>query len=77
VARGEADVAMTFVPELLQAEGVRILGPLPAPYGHETAYAAAVASDSPRKHEAAAFIAALTAPAARAVFAKAGFAPPG
>jgi molybdate transport system substrate-binding protein len=73
VARGEADLAMTFVPELLQAEGVRILGPLPPPYGHETAYTAAVASDSSRKDAARAFIVALTAPAARSVFAKAGF----
>jgi molybdate transport system substrate-binding protein len=77
VARGEADLAMTFVPELLQAEGVRILGALPPPYGHETAYAAAIASDSPRKDGAVALIAALTAPAARAVFAKAGFEPAG
>ena len=73
VARGEADLAMTFVPELLQAEGVRILGPLPPPYRHETAYAAAIASDSPHKDAAAAFIAALTAPASHQVFAKAGF----
>jgi molybdate transport system substrate-binding protein len=77
VARGEADLAMTFVPELLQAEGVRILGTLPPPYGHETAYAAAVASNSPHQDKARAFIAALTAPAARAVFAKAGFTPAG
>jgi molybdate transport system substrate-binding protein len=77
VARGDADLAMTFVPELLQAEGVRILGPLPPPYGHETAYAAAVATDSPRKDSATAFIAALKTPAAREVFAKAGFAPAG
>jgi molybdate transport system substrate-binding protein len=77
VARGDADLAMTFVPELLQAEGVRILGPLPPPYGHETAYAAAVASDSLRKDEARAFISALTAPTARAVFVKAGFEPAG
>jgi molybdate transport system substrate-binding protein len=76
VARGEADLAMTFIPELLQADGVRILGPLPALYGHETAYAAAVASDTPLKEAAAAFIAALTAPAARKVFAEAGFEPP-
>jgi molybdate transport system substrate-binding protein len=77
VAGGEADLAMTFVPELLQAEGVRILGPLPPPYGHETAYAAAVASDSSRKDSATAFIAALKTPAAREVFAKAGFEPAG
>jgi molybdate transport system substrate-binding protein len=77
VAGGEADLAMTFVPELLQAEGVRILGPLPPPYGHETAYAAAVASDSSRKDSATAFIAALKTPSAREVFAKAGFEPAG
>ncbi len=77
VARGEADIAMTFIPELLQAEGVTILGPLPPPYGHETAYAGAVSSGSLRKGPAASFIAALTTPAAGAVFAKAGFTPPG
>jgi molybdate transport system substrate-binding protein len=77
VARGDADLAMTFVPELLQADGVRILGPLPPPHGHETAYTAAVAADSPHQDAARAFIAALTVPAARAVFAKAGFAPAG
>ena len=77
VARGDADLAMTFVPELLQADGVRILGPLPPPYGHETVYVAAVASDSPHQDAAGAFIAALTAPASRALFAKAGFEPAG
>jgi molybdate transport system substrate-binding protein len=77
VARGDADLAMTFVPELLQADGVRILGPLPPPYGHETAYAAAVSTDSPHQDVARTFIAALTGPAARAVFAKAGFEPAG
>jgi molybdate transport system substrate-binding protein len=77
VARGDADLAMTFVPELLQADGVRILGPLPPPYGHETAYTAAVAADSRHRDDALAFIAALTAPGARTVFAKAGFAPAG
>jgi molybdate transport system substrate-binding protein len=73
VARGDVDLAMTFVPELLQADGVRILGPLPPPYGHETAYAAAVATASPHQDEARAFIVALTAPTSHAVFSKAGF----
>lgn len=73
VARGDADLAMTFVPELLQADGVRILGPLPPPYGHETAYAAAIAADTAYQDQARAFIATLTTPGARAVFAKAGF----
>ena len=37
VGRGDADLAMTFIPELLQSKGVRILDPLPPPYGHATA----------------------------------------
>ncbi len=73
VGRGEADLAMTFIPELLQAPGVRILGPLPPPYGHATAYAAAVSTGSAHQDAARAFIAALTAPASREVWAKAGF----
>jgi molybdate transport system substrate-binding protein len=77
VARGDADLAMTFVPELLQADGVRILGPLPPPYGHETAYTAGVTSDSLYQDKARAFIAALTSPGSRAIFAEAGFEPAG
>jgi molybdate transport system substrate-binding protein len=73
VARGEADLAMTFIPELLQAEGARILGPLPPPFGHATAYAAAVSAGMLRSESARAFIAALTAPSARDVWVKAGF----
>ena len=46
VGRGEADLAMTFIPELLQGKGVRILGSLPPPYGHVTGYAAAVSAGS-------------------------------
>jgi ABC-type molybdate transport system substrate-binding protein len=74
VARGEADLAMTFIPELLQAAGVRILGPLPPPFGHATGYAAAVFAGSPNRESARAFVHALTAPGSRDVWVKAGFA---
>ncbi len=73
VGRGEADVAMTFIPELLQGKGVRILGPLPPPYGHVTAYAAAVSVGTKAPDAARAFIAALTAQGARGVWVAAGF----
>jgi molybdate transport system substrate-binding protein len=73
VGRGEADLAMTFIPELLQGNGVRILGPLPPPHGHATTYAAGVSARSGVPGTARAFIAALTAPAARRVWAAAGF----
>src|SRR5262249_6221854 len=73
VGRGEADLAMTFIPELLQGSGVRILGPLPPPFGHSTAYAAAVLARSRSPDTARAFIAVLTAPNARRIWAAAGF----
>jgi len=64
---------MTFIPELLQANGVRVLGPLPPPYGHATAYAAGVSARSGFPDAARAFIAVLTALDARSVWAAAGF----
>jgi molybdate transport system substrate-binding protein len=73
VSRGEADFAMTFIPELLQAKGVRILGPLPAPYSYCVAYAAAASMRSSCPGEARAFIAMLTAPQAASLWAAAGF----
>jgi molybdate transport system substrate-binding protein len=73
VGRGEADLAMTFIPELLQGNGVRVLGPLPPPYGHATAYAAGVSARSGFPDASRAFIAVLTAPDARSVWAAAGF----
>ena len=73
VGRGEADLALTFIPELLQGKGIRVLGPLPSPYDHATPYAAAVSARSSVPDEARAFIAVLTAPGARDVWATAGF----
>ncbi len=73
VGRGEADLAMTFIPELLQGNGVRVLGPLPPPYGHATAYAAGVSARSGFPDAARAFIAVLTARDAASVWAAAGF----
>lgn len=73
VGRGEADLAMTFIPELLQGKGVRILGALPPPYGHSVAYTAAVSAHSTLPDAARAFIATLTAPETAGVWAAAGF----
>jgi molybdate transport system substrate-binding protein len=73
VGRGEADLAMTFIPELRQGIGVRILGPLPPPYGHAIAYSAAVSARSGCASEAGGFIAVLTAAQAANVWVAAGF----
>jgi molybdate transport system substrate-binding protein len=73
VGRGEAELAVTFIPELLQGKGSRVLGPLPPPYDHATAYAAGISARTGLLDAARAFIAALTAPEARPVWTKAGF----
>ncbi len=73
VGRGDADLALTFIPELLQGNGVRILGPLPSPWGHATAYAAGVSAHSRHADAARAFIVALTAPDTAGVWTAAGF----
>jgi molybdate transport system substrate-binding protein len=76
VGRGEADLALSFVPELKQGKGARVLGPLPPPFGHATLYAAAVPAQSQAADAAQRFIALLTAPEARAVWSSAGFEKP-
>jgi molybdate transport system substrate-binding protein len=73
VGRGEADLALSFIPELLQGKNSRVLGPLPAPYGHSTGYGTGVATNTPAWVEAGAFLAILEAPEARNVWTAAGF----
>ena len=73
VGRGDADLAMTFIPELLQGNGVRVMGPLPPPYRHATTYAAGVSALSSLPDAARSFIAVLTAPDARSVWVSTGF----
>jgi molybdate transport system substrate-binding protein len=74
VARGEAEIGMTFISEMLPVPGIAIVGPLPAPLGSDTAYLAAVAAGSSDPAGARAFIAALTQPGGRSVWTAAGFA---
>jgi molybdate transport system substrate-binding protein len=73
VGRGDADLALSFIPELLQGKDVRVLGPLPPPFGHVTAYAAAISAGSRNVDAACTFIAMLTEPAARETWIAAGF----
>jgi molybdate transport system substrate-binding protein len=73
VGRGEADLALTFIPELVQGKGVRILGSLPAPYGHATSYRAALSTDCSFADMGRAFIAGLAAADAHDIWTAAGF----
>jgi molybdate transport system substrate-binding protein len=73
VANGEADIGMTLIAEIVPIKGARVIGPLPAPFGNDTTYAAAVTTGSNEKTAGQAFIAALTAPSARNAWEAAGF----
>jgi molybdate transport system substrate-binding protein len=73
VAEGKAEIGLTLIGEIVPIAGVTIAGPLPPPLGQSTTYCAAVSAASVERAAAAAFIAALTAPAARAIWQAAGF----
>jgi molybdate transport system substrate-binding protein len=73
VARGEAEIGITLVPEILPIEGAQVLGKLPTELAGDTTYTAAVAADSSAPAAAAAFIAALARASARDAWSDAGF----
>jgi molybdate transport system substrate-binding protein len=76
VVEGQADLGLTLSGEVASVEGAVIAGPLPPPYGQDTVYTAGVSAATAAPDAAKALIAALTAPAARATWQKAGFEPP-
>jgi molybdate transport system substrate-binding protein len=73
VANGEADIGMTLMAEIVPIRGARVIGPLPAPLGNDTTYAAAVSAGSSENEAGEAFIRALTGPSARSAWEAAGF----
>jgi molybdate transport system substrate-binding protein len=73
VAEGKADFGMTLAAEIVPVQGARVLGPLPAPLGNDTAYSGGVVVASTMADVGRAFIAALKAPGARGRWEAAGF----
>jgi molybdate transport system substrate-binding protein len=73
VVEGKADLGLTLSGEVASVEGAVIAGPIPQPYGQETIYTAGVSAGSAVPDAAKAFVAALTAPAAKATWRKSGF----
>ena len=74
VAKGEAEIAIAPISDV-HAKDARIAGPLPEAIQLWTVYAAAIPASSAEPAEAKAFVAALTAPAMRERWVKAGFEP--
>jgi molybdate transport system substrate-binding protein len=72
VRRGEADIAVQQVSELLPVEGVTVVGLLPGALQKVTVYTAAVAAKASSKDAAQKLLAFLATPASRAVFKSKG-----
>jgi molybdate transport system substrate-binding protein len=72
VASGEADVAIQQISELMSVDGIDIAGPFPAELQTVSTFDAAIFADAKNPEGAAAFLAALTAPAAAKAYADGG-----
>jgi molybdate transport system substrate-binding protein len=75
VASGEAEIGFYPKSEVVNIEGLKLAGPLPAAIQLTTIYGAAVATSSAAPDAAAAFIAFMTDPTNRSAWVKAGFDP--
>jgi molybdate transport system substrate-binding protein len=73
VARGEAEIGMTFISEMLPIPGVTVAGPLPALYGNDTTYCAALLIGGRLPELAHAFIGMLRQPEMNRAWISAGF----
>ncbi|CAA9277696.1 MAG: hypothetical protein AVDCRST_MAG08-3553 [uncultured Acetobacteraceae bacterium] len=76
-ARGEVEVAIQQVSELLEVPGVDIVGPLPAELDAVTVFSGALFAASPRKRAGMALLRFLSAPDAAPVYARKGLEPLG
>ena len=72
-SRGMLEMGITQVTEILPNPGVTYVGPLPGDLGIRTVYSAGLAARAQSAEAATAFIARLTAPAARPILVKAGY----
>ena len=75
VAKGEAELGITFTSELRPNTGVRVAGVLPSAIQLPTVYAAAIAATSEHGEAARAFLRALAGVEGRAALTKAGLEP--
>jgi molybdate transport system substrate-binding protein len=72
VAKGEADLCVQQMSEILPVKGVRLVGPLPREVQKVTTYSAGLATAAAAPDAAKAFLAYLLGPAAKAKFAAVG-----
>jgi molybdate transport system substrate-binding protein len=72
IARGEAEIGVQQISELMPVAGIDIIGPLPGELQKMTVFSAGVSASAAQPDGARALIAALSAPDARPVFKRKG-----
>jgi molybdate transport system substrate-binding protein len=75
VAKGEAEIALQPIPELMAVPGVDVVGPLPGVFQNVTTYFVRIHADAKQPAAAKALIDFLTAPAAATVYKSKGLEP--
>jgi molybdate transport system substrate-binding protein len=73
VGRGEIELGIHQITEILPVKGIKLVGPLPPALQKETAYSGAILSGSAQTAEASAFLAFIRSPAVREMFKAKGF----
>ena len=76
VARGEAEIGVTLISEIVPVKGARMAGPLPEELQLWTVYTSAIPAASKAPDAARAFVKALTSPAMAPRWTAGGFEPP-
>jgi molybdate transport system substrate-binding protein len=74
---GEADIAISFISEILPIKGAKLVGPLPAAVQNPSSYAGAVGANSANQQAARALLAAMQGADAHHVMVDAGLEPIG
>ena len=76
VARGEAEIGITLISEIVPVKGARMAGPLPEALQLWTVYTSAIPGSRTQPAAARAFVTALTSPNMAARWTAGGFEPP-
>lgn len=76
VARGDVEIGFNQISEIVAASGVELLGPLPATIQHYTVFTAGIVASSANQEAAAALLAFIASPAAKAILQTKGFETP-
>jgi molybdate transport system substrate-binding protein len=76
VARGDAEIGLQDVSELIHVPGITYVGPIPAELDRHSSYAAAITAQAKEPEAAKELIKLLSSPRAESIILKTGLTPP-